>query len=797
MKTILNDISKSDLQVHSKYSNRPKQWFLRRIGAPESFSEPLDIYKCCKEAGMDYVTITDHNTIKGSLDIAHLPNTFISSILTTYFPENKCKIYCIVSGINEDEFTSLLQHRENIYDLREYIHSNNIAHSIAHPLYQINNRLTVNLFEKLLVLFNSFQGINGARNRRACDISNIILNNLSNEQIVKLADKHNIKPFGSEPWNKRFTGGSDDIGGLYAGGAYTTTPKAHTVNDFVTFLKQGEHKFGGDSGTSIRFATSMYRVGYYYYREHFISSESEDKSLIGNFLKTLSQNSNKKIKPKVKLSEQFKSTIRKNLQKFYIKTRFNPIEQMIVTEVSKIIDETENQNVAAESHFKTACRISQELSFAFLRKGIFEIRDGKLINSLQAISSMGPMILGITPYLSAFSSQHRDEKFLQEVCNSFSSAQGLMKKSGKKVWVTDTLHEVNGVTKTIKALASLANNNDISITVLTCSDKSLPTDFPLKNFKPVGIFKLPEYESLSISYPPFMEILAYLEEQKFDEVIISTPGSLGLCALGAAHLLGLNITGIYHTDFPKFLSDITEDERLGDSIWRFMKWFYSKTDKILVPTHYYKKILVDGGMDENIIDIMPRGIKRENFDPSFRNNKFWRKYNLEDQFTFLYVGRVSREKNIEFLLQTFALLKKDGIQANLVIVGDGPLKADIEKKFIFENVVFTGYLHGKELSTAYASADCFVFPSMTDTFGNVILEAHASGLPAIVSNQGGPQEIVQSHESGLIVDMNNKNDLFSAMKLVINDPLLFKKIQKSACEKALSCQWEKALEKLQ
>ena len=113
------------------------------------------------------------------------------------------------------------------------------------------------------------------------------------------------------------------------------------MNDFVTFLKQGEHKFGGESGTSIRFATSMYRVGYYYYREHFISSGSEDKSLIGNFLKTLSQNPNKKIKPKVKLREQFKSTIRKNLQKFYIKTRFNPIEQMIVTEVSKIIEETE------------------------------------------------------------------------------------------------------------------------------------------------------------------------------------------------------------------------------------------------------------------------------------------------------------------------------------------------------------------------------------------------------------------------------------------------------------------------
>ena len=142
----------------------------------------------------------------------------------------------------------------------------------------------------------------------------------------------------------------------------------------------------------------------------------------------------------------------------------------------------------------------RSVSFAFLRKGIFEIRDGKLINSLQAISSMGPMILGITPYLSAFSSQHRDEKFLQEVCNSFSSAQGLMKKVERKFGLL-ILSRVNGVTKTIKTLASLANKNDISITVLTCSDKSLPTDFPLKNFKPVGIFKLPEYESLSISYP--------------------------------------------------------------------------------------------------------------------------------------------------------------------------------------------------------------------------------------------------------------------------------------------------------
>ena len=110
----------------------------------------------------------------------------------------------------------------------------------------------------------------------------------------------------------------------------------------------------------------MYRVGYYYYREHFISAGSEDASLIGNFLKTLSHNPNKKIKPKVKFREQFKTTIKKGFQNLYLKTKFNPIERMIVNEVSKILEETENQNDAAKDHFKTACRISQELSFVFL-----------------------------------------------------------------------------------------------------------------------------------------------------------------------------------------------------------------------------------------------------------------------------------------------------------------------------------------------------------------------------------------------------------------------------------------------
>lgn len=110
--------TKVDLHVHSKYSDRPSEWILRRIGAPESFVEPLDIYHTARERGMQFVTISDHNCIDGALEIAHLPGTFLSTEVTTYFPEDGCKIHCLVSGIREAQFHDIQQLRENIYDFQ-------------------------------------------------------------------------------------------------------------------------------------------------------------------------------------------------------------------------------------------------------------------------------------------------------------------------------------------------------------------------------------------------------------------------------------------------------------------------------------------------------------------------------------------------------------------------------------------------------------------------------------------------------------------------------------------------------
>ncbi|MDF7800820.1 glycosyltransferase [Pontiellaceae bacterium B1224] len=798
MKTT-NQVSKADLHVHSKFSNRPSEWFLRRIGAPESFMEPVDVYNACKAAGMDYVTISDHNCIGGACSIAHLPGTFISSELTTYFPDNGCKIHCLVSGISEKQFHEMDKLRENIYDLQHYMNENRVIHTIAHPLFSINDKLTVEHFEKLMVLFNRFEGINGSRVPRACEIGNAVLKSLTPEMIGEMADRHQLTPVGLEPWNKTLTGGSDDHGGLYIASAYTVTPYAPSVIDYLEFIREGQHEPGGCGGTSVRLANSLYRIAYSYYKDRFLTPGQSDRSVMGVVLKNLAEQPDEREPAPTGFRANVKAAFHKKVKKAYVKKQMNEVEQMIVEEFTRILEDTD-QDLSLEQednvNFKAACRLSQELSFVFLKKAAKKISKGELIGSLQAISSLGPVALGIAPYLTAFSTQHKDEAFLREVADHFPVAGSLRQKSGKKAWVTDTFTDVNGVTKTIRTLAGMAKGAEKDVTVVTSLEQEPQADFPLKNFKPVGSFKMPEYDSLLISYPPFMELLAYFEEEGFDEVIISTPGPLGLCALGAAKMLGLSIKGIYHTDFPRFFADITEDENIGEGAWRYMRWFYGKMDQILVPTKRYKTLLMDGGFDGDMIDVMPRGINRNKFNPSFRDRSLWNEYNRNGSFKFIYAGRISREKNIEVMLKAFMQLIQTGSDADLIIVGDGPQRDELQLKYNDPQIVFTGYLYGEELAKVYASADLFVFPSLTDTFGNVVLEAHASGLPAIVSDEGGPQEIVESHESGMVVNARTPEELFKAMQRVTSDQVLYERLKVNAEQKAAESRWELALEKI-
>ncbi len=227
---------KIDLHVHSKFSTRPSQWVLQKIGCPESYTDPNRLREIALQKGMSMVTLTDHNTIDGILEIAHLPDVFISEEVTTYFPEDGCKIHVLAFDINEKQHREIQRVRYSVFDFVEFLKAEGIIHVIAHPLYSTNDLMNADHFEQLLLLFKNFE-LNGARDESQNRILKSILAGLRPRDIERLSDKHGIEPVFSEPWQKNLTGGSDDHSSLNIACKYTEVSAARTLEEFRTPLE--------------------------------------------------------------------------------------------------------------------------------------------------------------------------------------------------------------------------------------------------------------------------------------------------------------------------------------------------------------------------------------------------------------------------------------------------------------------------------------------------------------------------------------------------------------------------------
>lgn len=789
--------SKADLHVHSKYSDRPSEWFLRRIGAPECFVEPLEVYRRARQRGMDFVTISDHNSIRGALEIAHLPGTFLSSEITTYFPETGSKLHVLTTGLNEDQFRMIQELRANIYELQHYLVTEDIVCSVAHPLFRVNGRLTIDEVEKLLLMFSRFEGINGARDRRSSELAHAIFGNLTQELIDAMADRHGIPPVGPEPWKKTFTGGSDDHSGAYIATAYTATPLAENVGEFLAHLLAGRHQSAGSCGGSVTMGHGLYHIAYSYYRHRLLPDGNAGKpTIIGELFKKLLEQSHEQTP--ISFGQRVRNLANGVLWSRQMK-KLSHAERGLVEDFSRLFSASDMHSSAQpplddRRTFHIACQISHGLGYSFLCRFIEFARQGKLLESLQTIASLAPVALSMAPYLAAFSSQHKDESFLQAATSHFPWASHLQKQSDRKAWITDTYGEVNGVSRTIQALAMAACETGRQLTVLTCLEKVSPTKADLKNFPPLGTFSTPEYESQKIAFPPFLEVIEFIERQRFNEMIISTPGPMGLTGLVAARLLGLRTTGIYHTDFPEFVRFLTQDDDMAELTWKYMHWFYEQTDLILAPSEHYRRQLIHHGFDPSKVGTVHHGVDTRLFHPNRRTPAYFRRYGVDGTFTFLYVGRLSLEKNLDGLLAAFDEVLRRGHKASLVIVGDGPYRRHFEARCQGRPVVFTGLLEGETLATAYASADVLVFPSLTDTFGNVVLEAQAAGLPVIVTDCGGPAEIVRRHGSGIIIDHTQPQALADAMEQLFLSPTLRDDLRTRGLRNAAESRWEHVLE---
>jgi len=216
-------MAKVDLHVHSCFSEHPSEWFLQRIGTRESYVDPEEIYKKAKSEGMDFVTVTDHNVIEGAvrLKMRHPDDVFIGVEVTTYFPEDGTKIHVLVWGLSEGQFRVIDKIRSSIYELRTYLHEEHLAHSVAHATFSINGTLDIGHVERLFLLFDNFETLNGSRDRIDTEILTQVLRSLGPEKISDLSDRYVINSLSDDPWRKGMTGGSDDHSGLFIGRTYT------------------------------------------------------------------------------------------------------------------------------------------------------------------------------------------------------------------------------------------------------------------------------------------------------------------------------------------------------------------------------------------------------------------------------------------------------------------------------------------------------------------------------------------------------------------------------------------------
>jgi glycosyltransferase involved in cell wall biosynthesis len=793
-------VSKCDLHVHSRHSARSEEWLFRRFDFPDSYSDPTQLYEQLRERGMDYVTITDHDSITGCLEIAHLPRAFVSEQVTTYFPSDGCKLHILVWGISEQQHRDIENVRENVFDLQRYLQGARITHAVAHPLYSVNGKLEATHLEQLILLFKHFEGINGLRDALLSDLAQALFKQLTPEKIDLLADRHRLAPTHAEPWRKILVGGSDDHGGQFMASAFTETSRANSAEQFLKFVRNGNCTACGQGGTPLILSHGFYNTVACFIQDRFHEKLGPGGALLEKMFSRFMEGRDPTeftLKEKTEFIVQgvlsgkifdfakpANVSLWKELSGYFARPE---VKAKLAAQLDKV-SEPERRT------FLMANMVAEQLAFRFFNKFVQQLSSGNMVESIQALSAIAPILVILTPYIYGFHSQAPSRKWLRNIFEELTGEVPVALQNRKRAWFTDTLEDVNGVTTTIRKMtAAGASAGKELIVVASRSDLQL-SDIPIKNFPPIGEFELPEYELQKLSFPPILQILDYVQREQFSEIIISTPGPVGLTALLAAKMLNLQTSGIYHTDFPQYIRILTEDSFLESVAWGYMHWFYGQLDTVFVNSEEYKQSWIKRGFEPDKLKILPRGLDTELFHPARRDSTFFEKFGASNgEVRLLFVGRISREKDLDLLADAYRRLRKERLPVQLFVVGHGPYSDALAKSL--PEAFFTGYLRGTELATAYASADIFVFPSTTDTFGNVILEAQASGLPVVVSDSGGPKELVVDKANGLITRSHDVEDFISAIRALVIDRALRERMAASARESVTDRSWPRAFAK--
>ena len=766
-----------DLHCHSRFSAMTDAWMAELLGIQDCYTDPEVVYASAKARGMTHVTLTDRDTIAGWLRLLDRHDFILGEEVTAFFHSESLHVDVLVWGLDGQQHDEIQRRRYDVVRLVEYLREQRLPYGLAHPASFGIGGLRQEHFELLLLLFPLWEVRDGHSHPVANELSRRLVNDGCYD-LPTLAKKHGLP----EPPAPRGFAGSDDRSSLDVGTTYTefqvTGAAADAVHVIAALLEDPLASLGEEGSTEKTAHTGV----------SLFAGTAASGSRVASWMVRRSQRS-----PAVWnfITSRTGRRIAGRAVSLYTMTsrlgRGETWQSSAASEIGATIARGELEG--EERHARMAGAAEKAWTRA-LTQNLARIQEKAERGSLpdEEIKQMVTAQALLAPYFAAAAYRARQRRHAERMERLLVQA-GLLPEpqsspAPRIALFTDTYREVNGVTTILQRFHEHALAHGWPLTIIDSApeEERSPGRY---TFKAVESLAWSVYRDYPMNVLPPLQLMRWCESEDVSLIHAATPGPVGIAAVLAAKALDLPLVGTYHTDLPHLGYFLTRDHTAEELLWSYVRWFYGQCQIVLCPSQLVIQDLTEHGVRSQLVPF-DQAIDGARFSPDLRDEALYAELG-EGRKVLLWVGRVSPEKGLPILASAYRLLLERRDDVKLVLVGDGPYRATLEGQL--PQATFLGYRSGDELSRIYASADIFAFPGISETFGQVVLEAAASGLPSVISAGVAVDEIIERGQSGLTVAPGDAEGFAAAIETLLDDDGLRRRMGEEARRRALARDW--------
>jgi glycosyltransferase involved in cell wall biosynthesis/predicted metal-dependent phosphoesterase TrpH len=730
----------------------------RAVGLPECATPPQEVYELAKRRGMDFVTITDHDTIAGVLQIAERPDVFISEELTAHFRGEPQAVHVLCYGISPEDHEWLAAHRGDVELCAAYMYERDIACALAHPYYTVAAPLSARHRRRLAELFGIWEIRNGARARE-----------LNRPAATYVATRDGIG-----------IGGSDDHAGVDIGRTYTETPRAASSAELLAHLRAGRVLARGAHGSAAKWAHAAIALAARSLGVGGGADATPDPARVLRMMQRLLREADAR-------HGAGSGDLTPQDARCLLRAWLSAVELGHLDERGLIAYMQDESFSHADLH-RRACRLHErKLREAVAVAVSAATGEAELASAAQGIFEACTAAIPYAPATAFLASEQAKVAAIPDPIRRLHGPRSASARledceRPRVAIVADGIGSTHGVTRTIEEIRARG--------VPGFEIEVVGTDPEVdRRLAAVAEIDVPFYPGLRIGVPSLPGAVQTLTEGRYEAIHVCSPGPVGIAGALVARALGLPLLGSYHTELTAYAGLRSGERRLAAAMAMAVSAFYGACDVVLSPSAATDQALAAIGMPAERVLRWDRGVDTSRFRPSLRDSAL-----LPGEINVLYSGRITREKGAELLVEAFLRARAQDPRLHLVLTGGGPEQERVRER-LGEAATFLGWLQGGELARAYASADMLVFPSATDTFGQVILEAQASGLPVAALARGGPLSLIEDRLTGLLCEPGAEQ-LADALVELARSPLLGDRLSRAGLAAARRRTWERTLARL-